>query len=59
VTYSSSAGDSGAPIVIPFAAGNPNAPSIVGIHSSSNGMNRYFTPINRIGMVFGYAYYYQ
>lgn len=58
-TYSSTTGDSGAPIFIPYAVGNPYTPSIVGIHSNASSTFRYFTPISRIDMVFGSAYYYQ
>jgi hypothetical protein len=58
--YSAGGGDSGGPVFIPYAAGNPNTPSIVGIHNATDGSgNRYLTPIANIDMVFFGIYFYQ
>jgi hypothetical protein len=58
--YSSTGGDSGSPVFIPYTPGNPYTPAIVGIHSSvstSTG-HKWYTPISQIDFVFGGAYYY-
>lgn len=59
VGVSSQGGDSGGPVFIPFASGNPYTPSIVGIVSGGAGGLTWITAIDQIDGFLNYAYFYQ
>jgi hypothetical protein len=55
--YTSAPFDSGAPVFIPYSSTNWNTPRLVGIHSSSDGTNRYFAPMSQVDYALNYKYF--
>jgi hypothetical protein len=60
--YVAGGGDSGAPVFIPYIAGNWNTPRVVGIHmgtaaNDSGFIRKYFSPITQIEYALPTLYY--
>jgi hypothetical protein len=55
--YTAGGGDSGGAVYIPYSAGYPLTPRMLGIHHTSAGPTKYFSPMNNIWAAQSYQFF--